>query len=371
MNENKNQDWMSIFNDPLNQNHHGNDLTTNHNDTNLQNTSNQAETGTPGTEIEEISPQTATSNLVFHSQQDSSFSNIPQQEIPNFIPNTGNQAVVNNMQQPTVGTVSSQQSSGVQAQQSTIPKIDPFPKVSQEQVNQTQQGIPEIVPTPPPFPSSQEQTEQQTKVTQISNNPGIEEPKKSNFPHYENSPSAEKEQKKLRKLMDRPNTRIRRRHRLLLPMIIFLLIVCIGGYFTLNSYGIFGGSSLTCTRTSTAGNVEEILEYQFSFENNKLKTISYQSKYNLLAIASDIERYNFESNKNGVELLSNTYSSLSGVTYTPEVSDNYYQVKVELDLSETDTQTNITLSGFEDRLSLDTTRQDVLDVVGRERYVCE
>ena len=456
MNENKNQDWMSIFNDPLNQNHHGNDLTTNHNDTNLQNTSNQAETGTPGTEIEEISPQTATSNLVFHSQQDSSFSNIPQQEIPNFIPNTGNQAVVNNMQQPTVGTVSSQQSSGVQAQQSTIPKIDPipngskvmmnqqvqqgipevvptpqafptpqptpdqpvqetiqqnsgaqgipelnniqqptvgtvssqqssgvqaqqstipkidpFPKVSQEQVNQTQQGIPEIVPTPPPFPSSQEQTEQQTKVTQISNNPGIEEPKKSNFPHYENSPSAEKEQKKLRKLMDRPNTRIRRRHRLLLPMIIFLLIVCIGGYFTLNSYGIFGGSSLTCTRTSTAGNVEEILEYHFSFENNKLKTISYQSKYNLLAIASDIERYNFESNKNGVELLSNTYSSLSGVTYTPEVSDNYYQVKVELDLSETDTQTNITLSGFEDRLSLDTTRQDVLDVVGRERYVCE
>ena len=59
------------------------------------------------------------------------------------------------------------------------------------------------------------------------------------------------------------------------------------------------------------------------------------------------------------------------MTYTPEISDRYYQIDVTLDLNKTDTQTNITLSGFEDRLSLDTTRKDVLDVVGRERYVCE
>ena len=345
-----------------------------------------------------------------------------QQGIPELeVPETQATEILNNGQQPQafqgipeLGEVKQQgmeqtpvpqpqPTPPVPSLQSDVQKIDPFPKEAPATVStqgqiegmtattrpSLQQGIPEVVPVPQAFPTPQptpmpEQpiqpvqevipttnSSQQGVVGQISNNPGIEEPKKTNFPHYENSPSAEKEQKKLRKLMDRPNTRIRRRHRLLLPMIIFLLIVCIGGYFTLNSYGVFGGSSLTCTRTSTAGNVEESLEYQFSFENNKLKSISYQGEYQLLDTASDIERYNFESNKNGVELLSNTYSSLSGVTYTPEISDRYYQIDVTLDLNKTDTQTNITLSGFEDRLSLDTTRKDVLDVVGRERYVCE
>ena len=121
-------------------------------------------------------------------------------------------------------------------------------------------------------------------------------------------------------------------------------------------------SNIISHRTTNSKNISK---------NNKLKSISYQGEYQLLDTASDIERYNFESNKNGVELLSNTYSSLSGVTYTPEISDRYYQIDVTLDLNKTDTQTNITLSGFEDRLSLDTTRKDVLDVVGRERYVCE
>ena len=345
-----------------------------------------------------------------------------QQGIPELeVPETQATEILNNGQQPQafqgipeLGEVKQQgmeqtpvpqpqPTPPVPSLQSDVQKIDPFPKEAPATVStqgqiegmtattrpSLQQGIPEVVPVPQAFPTPQPtpmpkqpiqpvqevipttNSSQQVVVGLISNNPGIEEPKKTNFPHYENSPSAEKEQKKLRKLMDRPNTRIRRRHRLLLPMIIFLLIVCIGGYFTLNSYGVFGGSSLTCTRTSTTGNVEESLEYQFSFENNKLKSISYQGEYQLLDTASNIERYNFESNKNGVELLSSTYSSLSGVTYTPKISDRYYQIDVTLDLNKTDTQTNITLSGFEDRLSLDTTRKDVLDVVGRERYVCE
>lgn len=432
MDENKNQDWMSIFNDPLNQNNNGGNATSEEGKTEIQNTSSQTVgMEQPVPEGGVVPPQIPASNLDSSAQQ-SQNSSVNTGIQTNFRPEqtgvlnqtTINQgttmsdsvSVANSSVQgiPELGEVKQQgieptpvpqpqPTPPVPSLQPDVQKMDPFPKEAPATVStqgqiegmtattelSLQQGIPEVVPIPQAFPTPQptpmpEQpiqpvqevipttnSSQQGVVGQISNNPGIEEPKKTNFPHYENSPSAEKEQKKLRKLMDRPNTRIRRRHRLLLPMIIFLLIVCIGGYFTLNSYGVFGGSSLTCTRTSTTGNVEESLEYQFSFENNKLKSISYQGEYQLLDTASDIERYNFESNKNGVELLSNTYSSLSGVTYTPEISDRYYQIDVTLDLNKTDTQTNITLSGFEDRLSLDTTRKDVLDVVGRERYVCE
>lgn len=432
MDENKNQDWMSIFNDPLNQNNNGGNATLEEGKTEIQNTSSQTVgMGQPVPEGGVVPPQIPASNLNSSAQQ-SQNSSVNTGIQTNFRPEqTGvltqtalNQgttisdsvSVANSSVQgiPELGEVKQQgmeqtpvpqpqPTPPVPSLQSDVQKIDPFPKEAPATVStqgqiegmtattrpSLQQGIPEVVPVPQAFPTPQPtpmpkqpiqpvqevipttNSSQQVVVGLISNNPGIEEPKKTNFPHYENSPSAEKEQKKLRKLMDRPNTRIRRRHRLLLPMIIFLLIVCIGGYFTLNSYGVFGGSSLTCTRTSTTGNVEESLEYQFSFENNKLKSISYQGEYQLLDTASNIERYNFESNKNGVELLSSTYSSLSGVTYTPKISDRYYQIDVTLDLNKTDTQTNITLSGFEDRLSLDTTRKDVLDVVGRERYVCE
>lgn len=432
MDENKNQDWMSIFNDPLNQNNNGGNATSEEGKTEIQNTSSQTVgMEQPVPEGGVVPPQIPASNLDSSAQQ-SQNSSVNTGIQTNFRPEqtgvlnqtTINQgttmsdsvSVANSSVQgiPELGEVKQQgmeptpvpqpqPTPPVPSLQPDVQKMDPFPKEAPATVStqgqiegmtattrpSLQQGIPEVVPVPQAFPTPQPtpmpkqpiqpvqevipttNSSQQVVVGLISNNPGIEEPKKTNFPHYENSPSAEKEQKKLRKLMDRPNTRIRRRHRLLLPMIIFLLIVCIGGYFTLNSYGVFGGSSLTCTRTSTTGNVEESLEYQFSFENNKLKSISYQGEYQLLDTASNIERYNFESNKNGVELLSSTYSSLSGVTYTPKISDRYYQIDVTLDLNKTDTQTNITLSGFEDRLSLDTTRKDVLDVVGRERYVCE
>ena len=432
MDENKNQDWMSIFNAPLNQNNNGGNATSEEGKTELQNTSSQAVgMGQPVPEGGVVPPQIPASSLNSSAQQSQNSSvntgiqtNFRPEQTGVLIQTALNQgttisdsvSVANSSVQgiPELGEVKQQgmeptpvpqpqPTPSVPSLQPDVQKIDPFPKEAPATVStqgqiegmtattrpSLQQGIPEVVPVPQAFPTPQPtpmpkqpiqpvqevipttNSSQQVVVGLISNNPGIEEPKKTNFPHYENSPSAEKEQKKLRKLMDRPNTRIRRRHRLLLPMIIFLLIVCIGGYFTLNSYGVFGGSSLTCTRTSTTGNVEESLEYQFSFENNKLKSISYQGEYQLLDTASNIERYNFESNKNGVELLSSTYSSLSGVTYTPKISDRYYQIDVTLDLNKTDTQTNITLSGFEDRLSLDTTRKDVLDVVGRERYVCE
>ena len=41
MDENKNQDWMSIFNDPLNQNNNGGNATSEEGKTEMQNTSSQ------------------------------------------------------------------------------------------------------------------------------------------------------------------------------------------------------------------------------------------------------------------------------------------------------------------------------------------
>ena len=162
----------------------------------------------------------------------------------------------------------------------------------------------------------------------------------------------------------------KREHKLLLPMIIFLLIVGIGGYFLLNSFGVFGTSKILCTRQDT-DSIPIYDQYQFSFENNLLSSFTYENNTQLPTSSKGTDRYRFESYKAMLAFQSNKMKAQSGVTVSSEMTDMSYHLIVKVHLKQVNNEMVSMLENEEEMLELDMSKQDVLRVMTENKYQCD
>ena len=163
----------------------------------------------------------------------------------------------------------------------------------------------------------------------------------------------------------------KREHKLLLPVIVFLLIVGIGGYFMLSSFGVFGASKTLCTKQETSHHISIHDQYQLSFENNLLTSFTYEDEMQLPTSSSGMDRYYFESRKTMLAFQSNKIKNQHGVIVSSELVDTFYHLVVKVPLRKIDNVMVQMVDNEEDILELDMSKQDVLQMMAENGYQCQ
>lgn len=163
----------------------------------------------------------------------------------------------------------------------------------------------------------------------------------------------------------------KREHKLLLPVILFLLIVGIGGYFMLNAFGFFGVSKTLCTKQETKNHISIQDQYQLSFENNLLTSFTYEDSMHLPTSPSGTDRYRFESRKTGLVFQSSKIKNQSGVDVSSEVFDTSYHLLVKVRLKQVNNAMVPMIDHETDMLEMDMQKKDVLQMMKENGYHCQ
>lgn len=163
----------------------------------------------------------------------------------------------------------------------------------------------------------------------------------------------------------------KREHKLLLPVIVFLLTIGIGGYFMLSSFGVFGVSKTLCIKQETYHHISIQDQYQLSFENNLLTSFTYEDKMQLSTPSSGTDRYEFENRKTMLAFQSNKMKSQPGVIVSSELVDTSYHLIVKVPLKKINNEMVSMVDNDDSMLELDMSKQDVLQVMTENGYHCQ